>query len=271
MHELKDIKSYVLSSPQNSDGFAQNSDAHMGVRYRLNDFIGRSVRYHLRELINTIPEKILDFNVDDCEERWGNAVDDRSISSILNFSLEKVHDLMAMQPELFDYGTQNMPDFFSREISTRVLSMSKDNLKKLDKATYDSLVMDITEARSFVFGARACKFVFKLLNAPGVEKHIHTTGGWGPVESIASTFYNLNLYEGSENCHFVQLREVQDLIYMLEDVESRFEQTLKKCEASIRRLRRKFSFNTKSAYVHNLKIHLAGEKAEYFPLVITRP
>ena len=214
MHELKDIKSYVLSSPQNSDGFAQNNDAHMGVRYRLNDFIGRSVRYHLRELINTLPEKILDFNVDNCEERWGNAVDDRSISSIFNFSLEKVHDLMAMQPELFDYGTQNMPDFFSREISTRVLSMSKDDLKKLDKAVYNSLVMDITEARSFMFGARACKFVFKLLNAPGVEKHIHTTGGWGPVESIASTFYNLNLYEGSENCHFVQLREVQDLIYV---------------------------------------------------------
>ena len=68
MNELEDIKSYVLSQ---SSPAQDCSDDHMGARYRLNDFIGRSVRFHLRELLNTIPENVLDFNVDDCAERWG--------------------------------------------------------------------------------------------------------------------------------------------------------------------------------------------------------
>ena len=50
---------------------------------------------------------------------------------------------------------------------------------------------------------------------------------------------------------------------------SRFEKTVEDCEKCIRRLRRKFIFKTKSTYVHNLKVHLAGEKGEHFPLVIT--
>jgi len=263
--EFKDVKCYVLSQQ------SQANDSHIGVRYRLNDFIGRSVRYHLRELLNTIPESVVDFNVEECEERWGRAVDDRSIGSILNFSLEKIYELMMLQPKIFDYGVQSMPHFFAREASTRVhsLSMTIDDLKQMDKTTYESLVLDITEARSFLFGARACKFVLKLFRCPGVAEHIHAVGGWASVEAIASTFYNLNVHEGSENEHFVQLREVRDLIFMLEDVHGRFEQTVEHCEFSIRRLRRKFNFPTKSSFVHNLKVHLAGEKGEYFPLVVT--
>ena len=217
MNELKDVKRFVLSQGSSSSSVAAPQDvtnAHMGVRYRLNDFIGRSVRYHLRELINTIPETVVDFNVDECEERWGRAVDDRSISSVVNFALERIHDLMTLQPALFEYGVQTMPNFFSREAFLKIHTLSKDDLKKMEKSMYDSLVLDITEARSFLFGARACKFVLSLLNFPGVEEHIDEEGGWKTIESITSTFYQLNLHEGSENCHFVQLREVRDLIFV---------------------------------------------------------
>jgi len=218
MNELKDVKRFVLSQGSSSSTNAvapqDITNAHMGVRYRLNDFIGRSVRYHLRELINTIPETVVDFNVDECEERWGRAVDDRSISSIVNFALERIHDLMALQPALFEYGVQTMPNFFSREAFLKIHTLSKDDLKKMDKSMYDSLVMDITEARSFLFGARACKFVLSLLNFPGVEEHIDEEGGWKTIESITSTFYQHRLNEGSENGHFVQLREVRDLIFV---------------------------------------------------------
>jgi len=56
---------------------------------------------------------------------------------------------------------------------------------------------------------------------------------------------------------------------MLEDVEERFQQTVEQCEYSIRKLRRKLNIKTRSTFVHNIKVHLAGEKAEYFPLVIS--
>jgi len=220
MNELKDVKRFVLSQGSSGSSAAPQdiTNAHMGVRYRLNDFIGRSVRYHLRELINTIPETVVDFNVDECEERWGRAVDDRSISSIVNFALERIHDLMTLQPALFEYGVQTMPNFFSSEAFLKVHTLSKDDVKKMDKSMYDSLVLDITEARSFLFGARACKFVLSLLNFPGVEEHIDEEGGWKTIESITSTFHKLNLHRMTliepQQVHFVLLRDVRDLIFV---------------------------------------------------------
>ena len=84
----------------------------------------------------------------------------------------------------------------------------------MDATTYECLVMDITEARSFLFCARACSFVVDLLNCPGVKEHINATGGWAPVEAMARTLNELHLYEGSENEHFVHLRAVGDLIFV---------------------------------------------------------
>jgi len=263
LNEMNDVKSFLLSQ------HVQASDRHIGVRYRLNDFIGRSVRYHLRELINTIPEHVVDFNVDECEERWGRAVDDRSTSSILNFSLEKIYELMIYHPTIFDYEAQILPDFFMSEASHHVHSMSVEGLKNINKSTHEQLVSEITEARSFLFGARACKFFLNLLQSPGVEEHINAQGGWAPVEAITSTFYHLNLHEGSENEHFVQLREVRELTSTLEDVNQKLEQKVDHCEFCIRRLRRKFNIKTsRRSLVHNLKLHIAGEKGEHFPIVV---
>ncbi len=60
---------------------------------------------------------------------------------------------------------------------------------------------------------------------------------------------------------------------MLEDVDAKFEKekTVEHCEYSIRRLRRKVAFKTKtrSALVNNVKVYLDGEKGEYFPTVVT--
>ena len=94
-------------------------------------------------------------------------------------------------------------------------SKSRDDLKDMDKSTYESLVMNITEARQFLFGARACKFVLDLLNCPGVEETIDAAGGWASVEAVASTFCKLNLHEGfAGNQHVVQLKQVRDLVFV---------------------------------------------------------
>ena len=205
--ELNDVRRFLTSQSDARPGVE-----HAGVRYRLDDFIGRTIRYHLRELLNSIPASAVDFNVDKCAERWGRAVDDRSISSILNFALEKVHELATYQPEIFDRGVQDMPIFFAREASTRVHSMSRDDLKRMDASTFEGIVMDVVEARSFLFGARACKFVLDLLNCSAVREHVDASVSWTPVEAMASTFYKLKLHEGSDNRHFVQLRVVRELI-----------------------------------------------------------
>ena len=205
--ELNDVKRFLTSR---SD--ARPGGEHAGVRYRLNDFIGRTIRYHLRELLNSIPASAVDFNVDKCAERWGRAVDDRSISSILNFALEKVHELATYQPEIFDRGVKDMPIFFAREASMRVHSLSRDDLKRMDKSTFEGIVMDVAEARSFLLSERACRFVLDLLNCSAIREHVDASGGWAPVEAMASTFYKLNLHEGSDNGHFVQLRVVRELI-----------------------------------------------------------
>lgn len=209
LNEMHDLKLYLISK----SNFKAVTE-HTGIRNRLNDFVGRSIRYHLRELLNSIPESVVKFDVGECEERWGRAVDDGSISSILNFSLEKIHELMTVRPNLFEYGVQNTPEVFAREPTTRVFSMSNDELKQMDDSTYESLVIDITEARSFLFGARACSFVVDLLNCPGVKEHIDSAGGWSTVEAMASTLNELHLFEGSENEHFVQLRDVRDLLFV---------------------------------------------------------
>ena len=224
--EFKDIKCFVTSSNNTTQQDALSSlnscdvsnrssiEQHTGVRYRLNDFIGRTIRYHLREMLNSISTYEVEFNVDKCEDRWGRAVDDRSISSIMNFALLKFHELIMFQPNLFveQEGIDTMSTFFSSEASMNILSLSKDDLKQMDKTTFDDLVMDLTEARKFLLGARACKFLLELLTNTAISEHITTNRGWGSVEAMASTFYKLNLHEGSDNGHFVHLRSMEDLI-----------------------------------------------------------
>ncbi len=290
LNEMRDFKHYLSSETS-----LKTINDHSGVRNRLNDFIGRSIRYHLRGLLNSIPESVVKFNVGECEERWGRAVDDGSISSILNFSLVKIHELMTVYPNLIEYGDQNLPRMFAREQTNRIFPMSNEELKQMDAITYECLVMDITEARSFLFGARACSFVVDLLNCPGVKEHIDATGGWAPVEAMARTLNELHLYEGSENEHFVHLRAVGDLLFvshcvfvpdlysvdwfdqlsvidtrfqMLEHVDSKVKIITEQCEFCFRRLRRKFNFMTKSTFVCGLKTLLAGEMGEYFPLLV---
>jgi hypothetical protein len=135
----------------------------------------------------------------------------------MNYALLKVHELEISQPNIFveqQVGVVDniMPTFFTSEASMMVLSLSKADLKQMDKSTFDKLVMDITEARSFLFGARACKFLLELLTNLVISEHITANGGWRSVEAMASTFYKLNLHIGSDNGHFVHLRVIQDLI-----------------------------------------------------------
>lgn len=270
--ELMDIRCFLTEE--------QTNQHHVGVRFRLGDFIGRSIRFHLRAILNSLPESTIDFFVDGCEERWGRAVDDRSISSILNFSLEKVNQFMIEKPKLFD--NEALPSFFTSEASEVILSCgitegvrTKANLKSIAQDALGDITADLKEARTFLLGARACKFVWELLSWPGVKRHIMDLGGWGQIQSISQVFFALKLYENSLHQHFILLRDVDVLVEMLRKNAERFEHAIEMCESAIRKLRRQMiprqrdhSYKTKGTAMFALRMSLKAEEGERFPVPI---
>ena len=273
-NELKDIKCYLT-------GQESSTIEHVGVRFRLGDFIGRSIRFHLRKMLNSLPESIVDFFVEGCEERWGRAVDDRSISSILNFSLEKVSQFMAASPNMFD-DDETIPFFFTKDASEAAMSVGKmqdvrvrASLKNASNDALKDIAADMEEARRFLLGARACKFVWELLCWPGVKQHIRAQGGWDSIESIAIVFYDLQLDKNSDHQHFTLLRDVDQLTQMLSKAVERFEESINECEAAIRKLGRQMSarqrdhaYRTKGTAMFALRMSLKAEEGERFPVPI---
>ncbi|KAL7510278.1 hypothetical protein ACHAXN_008990 [Cyclotella atomus] len=273
-NELEDIRCYLT-------GQESTTAEHIGVRFRLNDFVGRSIRYHLRKLLNSLPESLIDFFVEECEERWGRAVDDRSISSILNCSLEKVNQFMLSSPKLFD-DHEILPTFFSKDASELALACGKiqdvrvrASLKSIGDDALKDIASDLQAARTFLLGARACKFVWELLDWPGVKEHVKSKGGFESIESISKVFYDLHLYTNSDHQHFILLRNVDDLTQMLAKVVERLEDTIDSCETAIRKLGRQMisrqkdhAYKTKGTAMYALRMSLEAEKGEKFPLPI---
>ena len=264
--EFQDIKRHLSSMPA-------VADFDVGVRYRLGDFIGRSIRFNLRKLLNTIPDKVLDFSVVDCEERWGRAVDDWSISSIFNFALEKIYELLHVKEQLFVDGA-SPPSFFASKTSESVVLMQRKHIRTMPEKMYDELINDIKEARSFLLGVRACRFVFDLLAREGVDDHVNSLEGWHPIESVARIFYELNIHECSENKHFVLLRDINELLEMVGGPVLNLE--VDKTELYIQKLRKKLqprkresSFMMKGSLIYNLRMCLQAETQEHFPLCLT--
>jgi len=266
--ELKDIKRHLSSMPV-------VVDFDTGVRYRLGDFVGRSIRFNLRKLLNTIPDNVLDFSVVSCEERWGRAVDDWAISSIFNFALEKIYELMSVNEQLFVEGA-SPPSFFDSQTSEDVVSMTRKQIRTMPDKMYEELTYDIKEARSFLLGIRACRFVWELLAREGVDDHVNSLEGWHPIESVARIFYELNIHECSENKHFVLLRDINELLEIAGGPILNLE--VEKTEVYIQKLRKKLqprkresSFMVKGSQVYNLRMHLEAEAQEHFPQCLTPP
>lgn len=266
--EFKDVKRHLCSMPV-------VLDFDTGVRYRLGDFIGRSIRFNLRKLLNTIPDNVLDFRVVDCEERWGRAVDDWSISSIINFALEKVYDLVSVNEEMFAEGALS-PSFFASKTSEDVVSMTRKQIRTMPDIMYEELINDIKEARSFLLGVRACRFVWELLSLEGVEDHVNSLEGWHPIESVARIFYELNIHECSDNKHFALLRDINVLLEIVGGPILNLE--VEKPELYIQKLRKKLqprkresSFMVKGSQIYNLRMCLEAETQEHFPLCLTPP
>ena len=268
--EFQDIKRHLAEK-------SVDVNFDVGIRYRLGDFIGRSIRFNLRKMLNTIPEEVLDFDVSCCVERWGRAVDDWSISSILNFALEKVYDLITNNEQLFILDTP-LPIFFSSKTSEEVVTMPRKQIRSMPEKNFQELTDDLKEARSFLLGIRACRFVWELLSHEGVEGHVDSLEGWCQIESVARSFYDLNIYDCSENKHFILLRNVNELLEIVGGPILNLEIEAEKTELYIKKLRKKLqprkresSFMVKGSNVYNLRMCLQAETEENFPRCLTPP
>lgn len=266
--EFQDIKRHISSVYA-----TKKNDA--GVRYRLGDFISRSIRFHLRQLLNTIPENALQFNVTNCEERWGHAVNDRSISSIFNFALEKIHEMMTNHEQLFAQEASS-PPLFNSKTSEDVVSMPRKQIRNMPEKMFEELINDVKEARSFLLGIRACRFVWELLAREGVDDHVKALEGWRPIESVAKTFYDLNIHECSDNKHYVLLRSIDDLLDTVGVPILNLEVEVEKAELYIQKLRKKLqpkkresSYMVKGSNIYNLVWCLHAEMQEHFPQCFT--
>ena len=202
-------------------------------------------------------------------------MDDCSISSIINFALEKIYELMSVNEQLFVEGASS-PSFFASQTSEDVVSMTRKQIRTMPDKMYEELTYDIKEARSFLLGIRACRFVWELLAREGVDDHVNSLEGWHPIESVARIFYELNIHECSENKHFVLLRDINELLEIVGGPILNLE--VEKTEVYIQKLRKKLqprkresSFMVKGSQVYNLRMHLEAEAQEHFPLCLTPP
>jgi hypothetical protein len=270
LREFRDIKRSL-----SSNSIAEDFD--VGVRYRLGDFIGRSIRFNLRKLLNTIPQNVLVFNVASCEERWGHAVEDRSISSIFNFALEKIHDLLTVNEQLFVQGASS-PSFFASQTYEDVASMPRKLIRSMPEKMHEELINEIKDARSFLLGIRACRFVWELLAREGVDDHVNSLEGWRPIENVAGSFYDLHVHECSENKHYILLRSIDGLLEIVGGPILNLEVEAEKTELYIQKLRKKLqprkresSFMVKGSPIYNLRMCLHAETEEHFPQCVTPP
>jgi hypothetical protein len=146
-------------------------------------------------------------------------------------------------------------------------------LKQMTQDELGEILADMQEARSFLLGARACKFVWELLRYPGVNQHIQSRGGWDSIETFSNVFYDLQLFENSDNRHFILLRNIDDLTQLLGNVVERFETSVDGCESAIRKLRRQMlprqkdqSYRTRGTMMYALRMSLDAETGESFPV-----
>eukprot|EP00804_Cyclotella_cryptica_P013325 CCRYP_005108-RA/>CCRYP_005108-RA protein AED:0.23 eAED:0.23 QI:0/-1/0/1/-1/1/1/0/99 len=95
------------------------------------------------------PFVTVNFFGDGCKELWGRAVANRSISSILNYSLNVVNQFMDANKNLFSNHDQLL-EFFARNGSVLALSsglaQTRKELKKMEQCKLSDIVSDMEDA-----------------------------------------------------------------------------------------------------------------------------
>jgi hypothetical protein len=202
---------------------------------RLAEFVGQSIRFHLRRLFNPpplpytrpkedkpetprLPEvpkdpslrqsrvfEIIDLQLP--ETSRDSAVADGSVSSLFSLALNRIYDFFGMEAFVSAITSQDpirLPETFcSSPVSQRGLGTPKQPSAPLTPAELQQVLGDIDGVYKFLAAYQACKFLLELTGAPGVKEEIRNMGGWSTVEEYCKILRRHKLHDVCvEDAHF---------------------------------------------------------------------
>lgn len=269
----------VLARLSNSS--SQEGHVATYLEWRLAEFVGQSIRFHLRRLFNPPPlpyttpdEEALAASRPPTPEQVAlrqsrvyelidlelpttsrdSAVADGSVSSLFSIALSRIYDFFGMEAfvsALTTEGPISIPDSFCTSPSSmRGLGTKQHPVAPMTQDELEELLSEIDEVFSFLSAYKACKFLLELISVPGVRAEVDKVGGWSKVEHYAKIIRQHNL--GSiclEDAHFSVLGyagSMERFFSKIEDWLSHMEPKIPLAEISIQQLAKRYKTTTTS-------------------------
>lgn len=248
------------------------------MRYRLGDFIGRAIRYHLRRFFNPVPYPSMELSESDeahvyskCRSRVheiiemeapeGGAMDtvaaDGSISCVVGIALLRIYNFWRLNDQTMNgKNAKYMATFCHSSVSQRGL-LQKGETIILTQEDLDKILLDISDCHTVLAGVRACAFVQKLLGNRAIMDAIEDIGGWDKVQHYARMYEECELhYDCPDEAHFSLLRCVSSLVERLDADKNEFIKIEQICEESLRKLWKRFRCGTRNKHVLSVNPHI---------------
>lgn len=254
------------------------------VEKRLAEFVGQSIRFHLRKLFNppvlpytradssgentsTMPKpssledpsmrqsrlhELVKLEVPQCAR--DSAVADGSISSIISTALSNIYNFFGLDGFLSAITTDDpirVPDnFCTSPASQKGLGTSKKPTAPMTKDELSEITKEINQVYDFFAAYNACKFLVHLMKIPGVKEEISAMGGWSTVEQYSRVLRRFGL--GTiflEDAHLAVLGHagsMQCFFAKIEDWLSYMEPKVPLAEIGINQLAKRYRTRTTS-------------------------
>jgi hypothetical protein len=268
------------------------------IRSKLGDFIGRAIRFYLRQFFNPVPVslhtysdaeqpdydfsrssvyKIIEMSADNGLR--DTAAADGSISSVISLALFRINEFFELNARLiantYNCNEKYINSFFNRQASVNGLQR-KGSTVVLSEHDLDEILRDIHECHTIFAGVRAFKFFHSVMQWPGVANAIDDVGGWGKVEHFSSLFSLFDLEkEVPEERHFKLLSNVGELVRNIDRDLEVLCKVEEECDKSLRRTWKRFRCGTKSKEllrinpgIEVIQQHLKAGGEAFFPSIV---
>ncbi len=268
------------------------------IRSKLGDFIGRAIRFYLRQFFNPVPVslhtysdaeqpdydysrslvyKIIEMSADNGLR--DTAVADGSISSVISFALFRMNEFFELNKRL-NANTNNRDDKYINSFFTRPASINglqrRGSTVILSENDLNEILQDIHECHTILAGVRALKFFHSVIQWPGVANAIDDVGGWGKVEHFSRIFSEYELEkEVPEERHFKLLINVGKLVQKIDGDLGELCKVEEECDKSLRQTWKRFRCGTKSKEllrinpgIEVIQQHLKTGGEAFFPSIV---
>lgn len=232
----------------------------------LSDLLCRTIRHHLRLLLNPPPPRLgpADIHYDERSKSFSKicelvelsttdeknkevAIDIERLPSLVNEAAKIVCSYFGSNNLLdpsFHVSTIN-PTFCDSDASQRQIP-KRNNIRipPLTLVEVDTVKEDMYQAFDVLVTASATNFLLGLLSKPAVQAEIKRLGGWGDVETLATTLWRYELWESHLDYeHFVLFSNFQTLYERLSSIKVALEAAQQTARVSLNDLGARFRVN----------------------------